>query len=114
MKPPILCWVTLLVACAAAGCSTGVTPESMPAGSDSFIEARYLCPDGMAVMVRYNRAEDYADVTLDTASTPVRLPLALSGSGARYSDGAYEIWEAKSILRLTTPDGTVRDNCMKL
>jgi len=33
-----------------------------------------------------------------------KLPQARSGSGARYSDGAREIWEHQGVLRVTDGD----------
>jgi len=33
-----------------------------------------------------------------------KLPLARSGSGARYSDGTREIWEHQGVLRVTNGD----------
>jgi membrane-bound inhibitor of C-type lysozyme len=41
--------------------------------------------------------------------TLLRLPRALSGSGARYSDGASTYWEHQGTARIETPGDTLHD-----
>lgn len=94
-----------------AGCAAPPGPEQ-PA-SDRTTEAHYLCPNSTVIRARYHIDEKYADLLVGDAADPIPLPLAMSGSGARYSDGAYELWEHQGTARVTLPNGTVLDGCIK-
>jgi membrane-bound inhibitor of C-type lysozyme len=94
-----------------AACSTTykVGTQAPPAGKVA--EASYLCADGTMIHARYYIDAQSVDLTVGDSAEPVRLPVAMSGSGARYSDGAYELWEHQGKARVTLPSGTVHDEC---
>ena len=71
--------------------------------------ATFLCAEGTAVEVEYG-ADDVATVRVGERPS-IRLERAISGSGARYSDGRNEIWEAKGKLRVKLSDGTDLEAC---
>jgi membrane-bound inhibitor of C-type lysozyme len=96
-----------------AACATPPGPEQTLPAPGRTTEARYLCSNGTVIRARYHIDEKYADVLVGDAAEPLPLPLATSGSGARYSDGAYELWEHHGTARVTLPNGTVFDGCIK-
>ena len=49
--------------------------------------------------------EDTAVVT-GQGGVQLHLPLAISGSGARYSDGEHTFWEHQGTARIELPDTT--------
>jgi len=87
---PVLALV--LGAAAAAGCAGPGSPAPPPiAVSD------YVCDDGAALHVRW-----WADrLEADHGGRRWALPRAVSGSGARYADGAREVWEHQGVVRVT-------------
>jgi membrane-bound inhibitor of C-type lysozyme len=93
----------LLVAGCAAGDGAGSGPEDVVASDD------FQCPGGPVIHVDYLKGGD-ARVEVG-GRDPLRLPRAVSGSGARYADGRNEIWEAKGEMRVTLADGTKLEGC---
>ena len=67
------------------------------------MRVRYVC-GALSIPVLYR--QDTAHVTLP--DTVLHLPLALSASGARYSDGRYTLWEHQGTARLELPGDTFR------
>lgn len=59
--------------------------------------SRYDC--GLAGRLIIKWAKDAAEVSFGEMTQ--RLPRALSGSGARYSDGTSEVWEHQGVVRWT-------------
>jgi membrane-bound inhibitor of C-type lysozyme len=96
-----------------AGCWTSDEAATLPQPAGKSAAATYLCPDGTVIHARYYIDAKLVDFTLGDSTEPVRLPIAMSGSGARYSDGASELWEHQGKVRVTLPDGTVYDGCPK-
>lgn len=84
----ILAALALLAACTAGG------PPEPVALSD------HRCDNGLALHIAW--WPDRAEVAYGTQSWT--LPIARSGSGARYADGIHEVWEHQGVVRVT--DGT--------
>ena len=104
--------IVLVAASLIAACSTTYKfGTQSPPGE--IADASYLCRDGTTVRARYYIDAQSVDLTVGDSAEPVRLPVAMSGSGARYTDGAYELWEHQGKARVTLPSGTVYDECAK-
>lgn len=89
---------TLYLALFCAACSARGPETSEPYRIDC---------DGVAFSVQYG--DGIAEVHLPTGRV-VRLPRALSASGARYSDGHVTFWEHQGTVRMELPD-TVYVGC---
>ena len=63
--------------------------------------ALYRCP--LNVDVAANYAPDRKSVTLYVQGQTFHLPVAMSGSGARYSDGKTTLWEHQGEATFETP-----------
>lgn len=63
--------------------------------------AVYRCPLNIDITAAY--AADAKSVTLYTQGQTFQLPLAMSGSGARYSDGRTTLWEHQGTATFETP-----------
>ena len=63
--------------------------------------ALYRCPLNVDVAADY--APDAKSVTLYAEGQTFQLPLAMSGSGARYSDGKTTLWEHQGEATFETP-----------
>jgi len=63
--------------------------------------ALYRCPLNTDIAADYSA--DAKSVTLYTQGMTFHLPIAMSGSGARYSDGRTTIWEHQSTATFETP-----------
>jgi membrane-bound inhibitor of C-type lysozyme len=63
--------------------------------------ALYRCPLNVDVVANYSA--DAKNVTLYTQGQTFHLPVAMSGSGARYSDGKTTIWEHQGEAIFETP-----------
>lgn len=87
-------WSALSLA-VVAGCST-----------DTIAEKRLSCESGEALAVRWH--EDSVEIT--DGQQQWELPRAISGSGARYANGQYELWEHQGEFSWTRP-GAVRTLC---
>ena len=83
----------LTVAVSAVACVAG---EDRPVQTGGVAE--YACGESM---VRVEYRADSAFVTL--TDTSLALPLAISASGARYSDGVSTAWEHQGTLDLEVP-----------
>jgi len=100
----ILSMLLLVAGCTDADRSASV-PDTAPRS------AEFVCPEGTTISVAYVE-EGSVRVTVGDRE-PIRLPQAVSASGARYSDGENEIWEAKGETRVTLADGTKLDDCRR-
>jgi len=63
--------------------------------------ALYRCPLNVDIAAAYSA--DAKSVTLYTQGQTFHLPVAMSGSGARYSDGMTTIWEHQGTATFETP-----------
>lgn len=63
--------------------------------------ALYRCSLNIDVAAEY--AADTKTVTLYVQGRTFKLPIAMSGSGARYSDGKTTIWEHQGEATFETP-----------
>ena len=70
------------------GCDAGEEP----------VEVEYDCGE---VTLHVTYGEDVALIRLGEETHT--LPIAISASGARYSDGEIELWEHQGTARFTTP-----------
>jgi membrane-bound inhibitor of C-type lysozyme len=62
--------------------------------------ALYRCPMNIDIAAEYSA--DAKSVTLYAQGQAFHLPLAMSGSGARYSDGKTSIWEHQGTATFET------------
>jgi membrane-bound inhibitor of C-type lysozyme len=63
--------------------------------------ALYRCPLNIDIAADYSA--DTKSVTLYTQGQTFHLPIAMSGSGARFSDGKTTIWEHQGEATFETP-----------
>lgn len=61
----------------------------------------YRCPLNIDVAADYGA--DAKSVTLYVQGQTLHLPVAMSGSGARYSDGKTTLWEHQGTATFETP-----------
>ncbi len=80
------------------GAGMAIAAASSPAGATSVV---YHCPLNVNVSADYS--SDASKVTLHVAGQTFVLPQAMSGSGARYSDGKTTIWEHQGEATFETP-----------
>lgn len=92
----LLSSVAIVLATSAAGCR----PAVPAAGA----VADYRCGE---IRVRVEYRGDSAFVA--APDTALALPIAVSASGARYSDGRATAWEHQGLLRLELPTDTLVD-----
>src|SRR5262245_50282244 len=71
----------------------------------------FRCPDGQTVMAQFQLPEDQF-VNVRFAGRELRLPLAISGSGARYSDGKITFWNRGRGVLMEVDDKIVVQDCM--
>jgi len=101
-----------LAACSGEGAGTGagpvpeaaVSPE--PAPIPDAITAVYAAEDGAELTARFDTKKNTVEVTLPDGRT-VTLPRAVSGSGARYSDGRETFWEHQGEATYTVGEETL-------
>lgn len=81
--------------------AAGVTGCASARPAQPVAVSEHLCDNGQALQVAWwpERAE------VAYGSQRWTLPLATSGSGARYSDGVHEVWEHQGVVRIS--DGAV-------
>lgn len=72
-------------------------------------ETRLTCDSGEELVVEWRNN----DVLVTSAEGYWTLPQARSGSGARYFDGNYELWEHQGEFSWTKP-GTLRTICKEI
>lgn len=88
MLTAILCGLT---ACDAAVAPRDQAVEPVQVSQDTqsdVTRARYQCDGTLVLDVVFGK--DYADVTMSDTDT-IRVPIAVSGSGFRYSTGIHEL-----------------------
>jgi membrane-bound inhibitor of C-type lysozyme len=71
----------------------------------------FRCPDGQTVMAQFHLPEDKF-VNVRFAGREMRLPHAISGSGARYSDGKTTFWNRGKSVLMQVDDKVVVQDCM--
>lgn len=69
--------------------------------------AVYRCALNIDVVADY--APDGKSVTLHIQGKTLTLPIAMSGSGARYSDGKSTIWEHQGTAQFDVPGASFTD-----
>ncbi|HET7023648.1 MAG TPA: MliC family protein [Gemmatimonadales bacterium] len=69
----------------------------------------FVCPAGDTVRVQF--LNDSAAVLLPRDATPHLLPRAISGSGARYSDGTLTFWNKGDSAFVMRGDSIVIQDC---
>lgn len=74
--------------CLVSGCESGEAP----------VDVVYDCGE---VSLRVTYGEDL--VVVRTGEEEYSLPIAISASGARFSDGEVEFWEHQGTARFETP-----------
>ena len=67
------------------------------------VAARYVAANGKQLSACYDLEQQTVRIVLDNGSRVV-LPAALSGSGARYSDGTRTFWEHQGVGRYLVND----------
>lgn len=72
------------------------TPSPLPVN-----EERFACPGDVIMVIRFQAMPDLAAVTV--GGVGYQLPIAVSGSGYRYTDGAVELTGKGDEARLTRP-----------
>lgn len=87
---------------AAAGCARRGAAPAAP-------EYVFRCPDGAEIRARY--AAD--SVALQLPAGAARLPLAPSGSGARYANDTLEFWEHAGAARVAERGRVRYDGCRR-
>lgn len=85
---------------------TADDPFSDVAPDQVRIEARYVSATGEHLVAVFDNAADAVTVTLPDGRT-VTLPRAVSGSGARYSDGTETFWDHHGEGTFTTGETIV-------
>lgn len=70
----------------------------------------FRCPDGRTVKARFDRRDEFAGVQF--AGQEWRLPHAISGSGARYSDGKTTFWNKGNSTLLEVDDKIIAQDCV--
>jgi heat shock protein HslJ len=84
------------------GCAPGVQTHSAPPLRTAARTIGYLCPDQSGFQVSI--PADGASVKIDgLPAGPVTLPIAPSGSGARYTDGTTTFWSKGAEALLERP-----------
>ena len=78
-------------------------------GAPAPITARYHCDEGTGFVAVFDRAAGSATATF-AGAPPRTLPLAISGSGFRYSDDKHEL-RGKGDEGLWIVDGAVKLHC---
>ncbi|MFI5235580.1 MAG: MliC family protein [Gemmatimonadales bacterium] len=69
----------------------------------------FVCPAGDTIRTRF--WTDSAAVLLPGTAAPVTLPRAVSGSGARYSDGSLTFWNKGDSAFVMLGDSIVIRDC---
>lgn len=82
--------------------STGAAP--------AVIEATFVCPDGTRVATVFDNSADTVTFTLPDET--ITLPRAISGSGARYSDGTTTFWNNGDEALIEISGQTVYNGCI--
>ncbi|NLI45575.1 MAG: lysozyme inhibitor [Acidobacteria bacterium] len=109
----LLCLVLGLAACTSTPAPPAPAAEPAAAEPDFDIapdqvrlETVYVSATGERLSARFDNVADAVTVTLPSGRT-VTLPRAVSGSGARYSDGTDTFWEHHGEGTFTTGETTV-------
>ncbi len=93
--------LALAALAALAGCSTA----SAPAGG----RTDWRCDGGAAFSVRFRGEEAH----VFAGGQVYELPVAVSGSGARYAEGGVEYWEHQGQATLNGARGGPYTNCRR-
>jgi membrane-bound inhibitor of C-type lysozyme len=87
-----------LIALGLLGCSTVAKPDRFT----------FACASGSSFTVSY---DGKGAAMVEAGGKSYTLPSALSGSGARYSDGSVEFWEHQGKATLTGAVGGPYEAC---
>ncbi|GJG88095.1 hypothetical protein tb265_32760 [Gemmatimonadetes bacterium T265] len=97
-----------MLAAAAAGCRRAPAPSATPSPLPEYV---FRCPDGGAEL----RARYVADsVVLQLPAGTATLPLAPSGSGARYANDTLEFWEHAGAVRVAQRGRARYEGCRRV
>ena len=83
------------------------SPQAQTSQTDKTVT--FACANGKSFTVTYDEG-DKAAVVKAGAET-YRLPVAVSGSGARYSDGKVEFWEHQGEAMLNGASDGPYESC---
>jgi membrane-bound inhibitor of C-type lysozyme len=100
---------TLRFAAAEVAAGEGAATEAAPAPA-AIIEATFVCPDGTTLDTTFDNTADTVTVALPDGT--VTLPRAVSGSGARYSDGTTTFWNNGDEALVEVNGEIVYDKCV--
>lgn len=87
-----LCLAAALALAAPARLAADCLSAEAAAASETSPEAAYVSPQGQRLAARFDLPAKTVRLALPDGRT-LTLPLAVSGSGARYSNGAQTFWE---------------------
>lgn len=85
----------------------GPEPQPLPLDTPSPLpvnEERFFCPGDVTMVIRFQAMPDLAAISL--GGEGYQLPIAVSGSGYRYTDGAVELTGKGDEARLKRPGQT--------
>ena len=99
----------VVMLCFTTGCTSTVDARAQRDDGPYITAGDYTCGDGTAVHIKW-----WSDrVEVSRGQQTWNLPHAISGSGARYSDGVREVWEHQDEVRVS--DGqTLPLTCRKI
>lgn len=106
----------LLVDMMADGGTMAFQPATADGASDTtgtapdLIEATFVCPDGTRIETIFDNSADTVTFTLPDET--ITLPRAISGSGARYSDGTTTFWNNGDEALIEINGDTLYDACI--
>lgn len=89
-----LCLFLIVFALIFSGCKC--PPKTPSSDSPRKITAIYLSGKGETLTAMFDTADRSVEITLPDGKK-IRLPVAVSGSGARYSNGNEVFWEHQGV-----------------
>jgi membrane-bound inhibitor of C-type lysozyme len=89
-----LCLFLIVFELIFSGCAC--LPNTTSSDSPQKITALYLSEKGETLTALFDTADRSVEVTLPDGEK-IRLPVAVSGSGARYSNGHEVFWEHQGV-----------------
>lgn len=89
-----------------AGDGSSDSPDTAP----DVIEATFVCPDGTRIDTVFDNSADTVTFTLPDET--ITLPRAVSGSGARYSDGTTTFWNNGNEALVEVNGETIYEGCV--
>jgi membrane-bound inhibitor of C-type lysozyme len=98
-----------LAACSPQGQPAKADAKPAEAAATDAEVFTYVCASGKTFSVTYD--EGFTTATVKADSGTYKLPAAISGSGARYSDGKIEFWEHQGEAMLNGAPGGDSGSC---